>query len=49
MITRLLHLLQQLTGTLLGFVGVGIQLGNVLICIFMLLLGPTFVVGLFTR
>jgi len=48
MITRLLHLLEQLTGALLGCMGVGVQIGNVLICVFTLVLGPTFIVRLFT-
>jgi hypothetical protein len=46
---RLLRLLERLIGAMLGGIAVGVQVGNVLICIFLLLLGPAFVVGLFTR
>lgn len=49
MITRLLHLLEQLTGALLGSVGMSVLVGNVLVCIFLMAMGPAFVVELFTR
>lgn len=46
---RWMHSLEQLAGALLGGIGVGIQVGNVLVCIFMIVLGPAFVIGLFTQ
>lgn len=46
MIIRLLHLIERLTGALLGSLCVGVQLGNVLVCIFVLLLGPAVVIEL---
>ena len=49
MITRLLHLLEQLTGALLSGIGMSVLVGNGLVCIFWLVLGPAFVVELFAR
>lgn len=49
MIIKLLHLLEHLIGILLGGLGVGVQLGNVLVCIFMIVLGPAFVVRILAQ
>jgi hypothetical protein len=49
MFSRLLHFLRQLSGALLGGIGISIQVGNILICIFLLMLGPAFVVDLFAQ
>jgi hypothetical protein len=49
MLIKLIQLLEKLTGAVLGGVGLGIQLGNVLVCLFTILLGPAFVIGLFSR
>jgi hypothetical protein len=45
---RLLHLLERLIGALLGGVGMGVMVGNVLVCLVLLVLGPAFVVEPFT-
>lgn len=45
-LTTLLLVLQRLTGTTLSGIAVGVQLGNVLVCLSMLLLGPAVVLGL---
>ncbi|HEX8847749.1 MAG TPA: hypothetical protein VF791_24120 [Pyrinomonadaceae bacterium] len=49
MTARLLHLLERLAGALLGGVGVGVLVGNVLVCLVLLVLGPAFAVEFFTR
>ena len=49
MIIRLLHLLEHLTGALLSGVGMGVLVGNVLACTFLVVLGPTFVIELFAK
>jgi hypothetical protein len=41
MLTRLAILTQQLVGLLLGSMAVSAQVGTVLICVAMILLGPT--------
>lgn len=40
-LTGLMLVLQRLTGRALSAIGVGVQLGNVLICAAILLLGPS--------
>jgi hypothetical protein len=46
---RVLHFLEQFTRSILCGCGVGLQFGNVLICLSILFLGPEIVVGLLTR
>jgi hypothetical protein len=46
MLAKLMQLLEKLTGVILGGLAVSIQFGNALICIFILVLGPAFVIGL---
>lgn len=48
MITRMLNFVEWLTGGLLGGIGVGVQVGNVLVCVFMIVLGPVSVAKLFS-
>jgi hypothetical protein len=42
-------LVEKLTGAILGGTAVTVLVGNILICVFMLLLGPTFIVELLAR
>lgn len=49
MIIKLMHLLEKLTGVMLGAVGIGVQVGTVLICLFMILLGPAFIIDVFPK
>lgn len=49
MINKLVHLLERLTGLLLGGLGVSVQVGNVLVCIVMMLLGPTFIIDVIAQ
>jgi hypothetical protein len=49
MIKRLMHLLGHLAGGVLGAFGVGAQVGNILVCVSVLLAGPAFIVDLLTR
>jgi hypothetical protein len=49
MITRLLHLLGHLAGGVLGVLGVGAQVGNIIVCVSVLLAGPAFIVDLLVR
>ena len=44
-----MNLLKGVTGTLLGSLAVSAQISNVLICIFLILLGPAFVIELLDR
>jgi hypothetical protein len=44
MITKLVHLLEKLTAGILGSLAVGTQLGNILVCVCLIVLGPTFTV-----
>lgn len=39
--------LGEITGALLGGVAVSAQIGNILICLFIILWGPAFIIGLF--
>jgi hypothetical protein len=49
LVIEALSLLKGVAGTLLGGLAVSAQISNVLICLFVLLLGPAFVVGLLGR
>lgn len=49
MVTKLMHLLEKLTGALLGGVGMGALIGNVLVCLSMMLLGPAYILGIFPQ
>jgi hypothetical protein len=49
MTARFLHLLEHFIGALLGGVGVGVLVGNVLVCLVLLVLGPAFAVEFFPR
>jgi hypothetical protein len=46
MVIKLILWVERLTGALLGSLAVGAQMANVLICVFVILLGPTFVLKL---
>lgn len=48
-LTNLMLTLQKLLGTTLSGIAVSIQVGNVLVCLFMLLLGPAVVVNLLAK
>lgn len=41
--------MRKITGSLLGAAAVGAQVGNALVCITVLLLGPAVVIGLLAR
>lgn len=41
--------MRRITGALLGAVAVGAQVGNALVCVAALLLGPAVVLGLLAR
>ncbi len=43
MLTKLVRLLERLTAALLGSLGVGVQVTNVMICVLVILLGPAFI------
>jgi hypothetical protein len=45
-LNRLMLALQRLTGTTLSGIAVGIQLGNVMVCLSMLILGPAVILRL---
>jgi hypothetical protein len=45
-VTQPALLLEKLTGVVLGGIAVSVQIGNVLVCVSILLLGPAFVLGL---
>lgn len=45
-LTGLMLMLQKLLGTTLGGIAMGIQVGNVLICVSALLFGPAVILGL---
>ncbi len=49
MLIKLLHLVESLTGALLGCLGLGLQVGNVVICVLMILLGPAFIISSFIQ
>lgn len=44
-----LRLLKQVTGILLGSLAVSAQVGNVLICLSVMFMGPAFIIGLLCR
>jgi hypothetical protein len=46
MIAKSMRLLEKITGAMLEGVAVSVQIGNFLICVFMLLLGPAFIIRL---
>jgi hypothetical protein len=46
MVTQVAVLLEKLTGVVLGGIAVSVQIGNVLVCVSVLMLGPAFVLGL---
>ena len=46
MVLKLMHWLERLTGAILGSFAVGMQMVNVLICIFVILMGPALVLKL---
>jgi hypothetical protein len=46
MLTKLIHVLEHLTGVLLCGLGVGVQISNLMVCIFMIWLGPSFIIKL---
>lgn len=49
MFAKLIRLLEILSGSFLGGLAVSAQVGNVLICVLMLLAGPAFILGILTR
>lgn len=49
MITKLMRLLERLAAALLGSLCVSVQLANILICIFLLLMGPAFIFRFFPQ
>lgn len=48
-VIALMRVLQKTAGSLLGASAVTLQLGNILICVFMLLAGPTVILKLLLR
>ena len=49
LVIEAMSLLKRVAGTLLGSLAVSAQISNVLLCLFMILLGPAFVLGLLAR
>lgn len=49
LVVEAMSLLKRVTGTLLGSLAVSAQISNVLVCLFVILLGPAFVLGLLAR
>jgi hypothetical protein len=49
MIAKSIRLVEKFSGSLLGGVAVSAQLGNVLVCVLILIAGPAFVLGLLPR
>lgn len=46
MMAKSMRVFEKITGAILGGAAVSVQVGNLLICIFMLLLGPTYIIRL---
>ncbi len=49
LVIEAMSLLKGFAGTLLGSLAVSAQISNVLVCLFVIVLGPAFVVGLLGR
>jgi hypothetical protein len=49
MLVRILRALELVTGLLLGGLGAGIQVGNVLVCLWIVLMLPVVLNGWFTQ
>jgi hypothetical protein len=48
-VVNLMRLVGRLTGAILGGLAISVQIGNVLICVFLILLGPGLVITLLNR
>lgn len=49
MLSKLIRLIEMLSGSLLGGLAMSVQVGNVLICVLMLLAGPAFILGILSH
>lgn len=48
-VAEVMLLLKRITGTILGSLAFGAQISNVLICLFVILVGPASIIGLLNQ